>query len=492
METLLTHREWVRRLARSLVHDDASADDVEQRTWLTALRFPPRRAETARAWLAAIVRSQASNAWRDERRRDAREIAAARPEATRSAADVVAEAESHKRLVLAVMALEEPYRTTVLLRWFEDLPPRHVASRMGVPVETVRTRLRRAHEQLRSELGGGPEIAFVLAPLLAVRPGWATTTAASAGGTIVGTKTAVTVAGVVVAFGAGFLVREVAGGGGAPTSEPAEEVASLGDRVPSQAQAKGQTPSQTEARPDAERRPPSSESRKIAALQQQAEDQQARIDALEAALASVKATAAAPPAAPQRADAPKQPGLAEMSDAQLLEHIKALVAAGDRGGPIDAQAVLDACAVLLARPLGVPTQAEVLVLSGIGYRVKKDRAAEEAAFRKAIEVAGPRTPEGRSAASQLAWTASRNREPRSAAEQFLALSLDTDAPAKQRSWNRYFAASNFEQAGDTPRALTEYRGVVEEYGQSDDGNARKAAELAGSAIKRIESPGAGR
>ena len=51
-----------------------------------------------------------------------------------------------------MLDLDEPYQTTMLLRFFEDLPPRVVAERMGVPVETVRTRTKRACETLRARL----------------------------------------------------------------------------------------------------------------------------------------------------------------------------------------------------------------------------------------------------------------------------------------------------------------------------------------------------
>src|SRR5262249_56992245 len=48
--------------------------------------------------------------------------------------------------------LDEPFRTAVLLRFFEGLPPADVAVRTGVPLETARSRLRRALELLRSAL----------------------------------------------------------------------------------------------------------------------------------------------------------------------------------------------------------------------------------------------------------------------------------------------------------------------------------------------------
>ena len=39
---LLQHSSWLRRLAREILNDASLADDVVQRTWLAALRRPPR------------------------------------------------------------------------------------------------------------------------------------------------------------------------------------------------------------------------------------------------------------------------------------------------------------------------------------------------------------------------------------------------------------------------------------------------------------------
>src|SRR5262245_2004586 len=78
-----------------------------------------------------------------------------------------------RRVVSSVLALEEPYRDVVLLRFFEDLPPREVARRLGVPTETVRTRTRRALDRLRERLDaehGGDRAAWsaALAPVAAL------------------------------------------------------------------------------------------------------------------------------------------------------------------------------------------------------------------------------------------------------------------------------------------------------------------------------------
>ncbi len=155
---LLEERAWVRTLARRLVADEAAAADLEQETWLAALAHPPEATASARAWLGTVLR----NAWRDAARsadrRNGRERASARRDHAPSTADTVARAETHRRVVTAVMELPPPFRDTVLLRWFDDLPPREIAARMSVPVTTVHSRLQRAHARLRSDLiGDEPE-----------------------------------------------------------------------------------------------------------------------------------------------------------------------------------------------------------------------------------------------------------------------------------------------------------------------------------------------
>jgi RNA polymerase sigma-70 factor (ECF subfamily) len=168
IDVLLAHREWVRRFARSLARDDASADDLVQDAWIAAVEHPPRHTDAPAGWLRRVLVRRAIHVSVERRRRDVRERAAARPEARPAAGDVVAVAEAHRRVVEAVMALDEPYRTTILLRLFEDLPPREVAARMDVPVETVRSRVRRACEQLRARLDeehGGDRAAW-LVPLI--------------------------------------------------------------------------------------------------------------------------------------------------------------------------------------------------------------------------------------------------------------------------------------------------------------------------------------
>jgi RNA polymerase sigma factor (sigma-70 family) len=151
-DQLLAHSAWVRALARSLLADDALADDVVQETWTATLGRAPRSPDRIRAWLAAITANLARGLRRERARRAARELAAAVPERTPSAAEVAEQEAERRRVVDVVLGLHEPYRETLLLRFWCDLEPAVIASRQGVSSSTVRNRLRRALALVRAEL----------------------------------------------------------------------------------------------------------------------------------------------------------------------------------------------------------------------------------------------------------------------------------------------------------------------------------------------------
>lgn len=152
-EALLAHGTYVRGLARELVFDAALARDVEQETWLAALEQTPRDPAATRGWLAAIVRNLARRAWRTSARRRAHEAAGAELErVVPSPEEVLEREELRARVVAAVNGLEEPYRAALVLRWLEGHDPREVARRLGVPLETAKTRLKRGLELLRARL----------------------------------------------------------------------------------------------------------------------------------------------------------------------------------------------------------------------------------------------------------------------------------------------------------------------------------------------------
>jgi RNA polymerase sigma factor (sigma-70 family) len=207
-EALLSHADWVRALARTLVDDPDRADDLAQEAWLDALERPPRDARNLRGWLAQVVRNAARQARRSQTRRDARERDVARPEALPSTAELVAHAELQREVVDHVLALSEPYRTTVLLRYFQGLDAREIAARQAVPLATVRTRLQRALAQLRERMDRARgERASWCAALLPLAYG------RGAPGAALRTMTSVSIGGgsVAIAWKAGLAALVLAG-----------------------------------------------------------------------------------------------------------------------------------------------------------------------------------------------------------------------------------------------------------------------------------------
>lgn len=149
---LLQNAAWTRRLARSLVADDALAEDVAQDVWLAISQRPPRATEPLQPWLRTVVRNRVFNLTRERRRRQAREAGVEAPEATESAEEVLGRLQLHKLLVDVVGELAEPYRKTVLLRYFDGLSSAEIGAREHLPAGTVRGRLKTALELLRVAL----------------------------------------------------------------------------------------------------------------------------------------------------------------------------------------------------------------------------------------------------------------------------------------------------------------------------------------------------
>jgi len=133
-------------MEQRMEHDDA----------LRALRyFHAFRGEEARPWLLRIVR----NTWSDLRQRrgatdrpldeiDDRPADGPDPEQSALAAD------RRRQIAAALAALPAESREILVLREIEDLPYKHIASVLDLPVGTVMSRLARAREKLAAELAG--------------------------------------------------------------------------------------------------------------------------------------------------------------------------------------------------------------------------------------------------------------------------------------------------------------------------------------------------
>ncbi len=154
---LAAQTDWLRRLARQLVRDEDLAEDVVQETLLAGLVRPPVDAGSEpglRAWLRGVAQNVVRMKRRSDGRRSAREstYATERDSLAPPSSDVVERAIQARRLMDAVLALDEPYRRAVLLAYEEQLPSRAIAERTGVSPEAARKRVSRGLAQLRDRL----------------------------------------------------------------------------------------------------------------------------------------------------------------------------------------------------------------------------------------------------------------------------------------------------------------------------------------------------
>jgi RNA polymerase sigma-70 factor (ECF subfamily) len=188
-EELLSHAQWLRRLALRLAGDESVADDLVQETWLAALRRPPR-AGGLRPWLARVLTNAARQRHRAASRRSGREGQVARAVGeVPSPEDLALRLEEERRLLAAVGELRDPYKTVVLLRYEEGLSTVDIAQLRGVPAATVRTQLHRALADLRHRMDAGPGGRAAWAVLLAPGAGFSKAGGGVAAAEVIGMST---------------------------------------------------------------------------------------------------------------------------------------------------------------------------------------------------------------------------------------------------------------------------------------------------------------
>jgi RNA polymerase sigma factor (sigma-70 family) len=173
IDALWVERAWLRRLATALVSDSATAEDLVQETWVTALRSPPRGAAAARGWLRRVLQSRLYDHGRSRQRRQAREqVSLDLQVAVETPEELTARMELHRRLAVHMASMDERLREVLFLRFVEELEPIEVARRLDIPDGTVRWRLKRGLDELRGRLdadAGGDRRRWLplLAPLAA-------------------------------------------------------------------------------------------------------------------------------------------------------------------------------------------------------------------------------------------------------------------------------------------------------------------------------------
>lgn len=193
IQELLSHESFLRRTLRALLVSEADVEDALQQTYVRLLERPGAVPEHPRSWLARVARNVALTGLRSRRRQADHESAFPESREEGSPAESLARMEALKRVVTAILELEEPYRTVVLLRYSEDLDVAAMAQRLSRTEATVRSQLSRAHELLRRKLdrefGGRERWAVLVLRRSATRLPWVAPAVAGVALTLAGTAT---------------------------------------------------------------------------------------------------------------------------------------------------------------------------------------------------------------------------------------------------------------------------------------------------------------
>lgn len=173
-ELMRQHNTALFRAARSILRDDADAEDVLQEAYIAAYRHLAEfRGDSKLAtWLTRIVINQALARLRSRRRDN---VVVSMDDSEHSVADPVEQAmnegqgesaetgamreEMRRLLERKIDELPLAFRTTFILREVEEMTIEEVAECLVIPTATVRTRVFRARALLRASLAEEMDVA---------------------------------------------------------------------------------------------------------------------------------------------------------------------------------------------------------------------------------------------------------------------------------------------------------------------------------------------
>lgn len=126
------------------------AQDVMSTLWQKAHLFDPSRASVA-TWIFTIARNRRIDVARKARRPEPEDLPWG-PDAEPDQADVLEAAQETRRLVDALADLPEKQRALIQRAFYGDLSHSEIAAETGLPLGTIKSRIRLALDRLRQKM----------------------------------------------------------------------------------------------------------------------------------------------------------------------------------------------------------------------------------------------------------------------------------------------------------------------------------------------------
>lgn len=124
--------------------------EVMATVWRKSHLFDPTRASAA-TWIFTIARNKKIDAFRKQRRPEPEDLTWG-PEAEPDQTDVLGLQQESEQLGRAIAALPEKQRTLIEKAYYGDLTHSEIADQTGLPLGTIKSRIRLALEKLRHDM----------------------------------------------------------------------------------------------------------------------------------------------------------------------------------------------------------------------------------------------------------------------------------------------------------------------------------------------------
>jgi RNA polymerase sigma-70 factor (ECF subfamily) len=141
------------RILKDKADAEETAADVLWQVWRQAVTYDPSRGSVG-AWLMTLVRTRAIDRLRARTSRARTEAAVEDPDPIGDVS-ITLDVQQHRSLVKAALGkLDRRERTLLELAYYSDLTQATIAEHTGIPLGTVKSRIRAALLKLRKELSG--------------------------------------------------------------------------------------------------------------------------------------------------------------------------------------------------------------------------------------------------------------------------------------------------------------------------------------------------